>query len=148
MQDLWVCSCEFINTLEVNPVIVVGANNCRAFTIVGGILWCVMESIGELSTLVSFNGGLQLEYHSRSYETQSHRQQFPTAGSFPHFATRFIDPALGFTLAISYGYCYTIAIASEVSAAAIIVVRDLVSISPTILSLTPFSPTGLISLLP
>jgi amino acid transporter len=33
-----------------------------------------------------------------------------------------VDPALGFTLAISYGYCYTIAIASEVSAAAIIVV--------------------------
>ncbi|CAG8979582.1 hypothetical protein HYALB_00010783 [Hymenoscyphus albidus] len=68
-----------------------------AFLIVGGILWCVMESVGELATL------------------------FPTAGSFPHFATRFVDPALGFTLAISYGYCYTIAIASEVSAAAIIV---------------------------
>lgn len=45
----------------------------------------------------------------------------PTAGSFPHFATRFIDPSVGFSLAISYGYCYTIAIASEVSAAAIIV---------------------------
>ncbi|KAH8656086.1 amino acid permease/ SLC12A domain-containing protein [Tricladium varicosporioides] len=68
-----------------------------AFIIVGGILWCVMESIGELATL------------------------FPTAGSFPHFATRLVDPALGFTLAISYGYCYTIAIASEVSAAAVIV---------------------------
>ncbi|KAL3421550.1 amino acid permease [Phlyctema vagabunda] len=68
-----------------------------AYTIVGGILWCVMESIGELATL------------------------FPTAGSFPHFATRLVDPALGFTLAISYGYCYTIAIASEVVAAAIIV---------------------------
>ncbi|RDW90970.1 hypothetical protein BP5796_02135 [Coleophoma crateriformis] len=68
-----------------------------AFMIVGGILWCVMESIGELATL------------------------FPTAGSFPHFATRFVDPALGFTLAISYGYCYTIAIASEVSAAAVVV---------------------------
>ncbi|KAI9640200.1 hypothetical protein NHQ30_011437 [Ciborinia camelliae] len=68
-----------------------------AYSVVGLILWCVMESIGELATL------------------------FPTAGSFPHFATRFVDPALGFTLAISYGYCYTIAIASEVSAAAIVV---------------------------
>lgn len=68
-----------------------------AYSVVGLLLWCVMESIGELATL------------------------FPTAGSFPHFATRFVDPALGFTLAISYGYCYTIAIASEVSAAAIIV---------------------------
>lgn len=45
----------------------------------------------------------------------------PTAGSFPHWATRFIDPAVGFSLAISYGYCYTIAIASEVSAAAVVV---------------------------
>jgi hypothetical protein len=28
------------------------ADDARAFTIVGGILWCVMESIGELATLV------------------------------------------------------------------------------------------------
>lgn len=31
----------------------IGTDECRAFTIVGGILWCVMESIGELATLVS-----------------------------------------------------------------------------------------------
>ena len=68
-----------------------------AFIIVGSVLWCVMQSIAELATLL------------------------PTAGSFPHFATRFIDPSVGFSLAISYGYCYTIAIASEVSAAAIVV---------------------------
>ena len=68
-----------------------------AYIVVGMVLWCVMQSIAELATL------------------------FPTAGSFPHWATRFIDPAVGFSLAISYGYCYTIAIASEVSAAAVIV---------------------------
>lgn len=68
-----------------------------AFTIVGMVLWCVMQSIAELATLL------------------------PTAGSFPHWATRFIDPSVGFSLAISYGYCYTIAIASETSAAAVIV---------------------------
>ncbi|GAA5888946.1 hypothetical protein JCM6882_009691 [Rhodosporidiobolus microsporus] len=68
-----------------------------AYTVVGAILWCVMQSISELATVI------------------------PTAGSFPHLATRFIDPAVGFSLAISYGYCYTIAIASECSAAAIIV---------------------------
>jgi amino acid transporter len=56
-----------------------------------------MESIGELASLI------------------------PQAGTFPHFATRFVDPALGFTLAISYGYCYTVSIASEVSAAALLV---------------------------
>ncbi|EPS34709.1 hypothetical protein PDE_09673 [Penicillium oxalicum 114-2] len=68
-----------------------------AYIIVGLVLWCVMQSIAELATLL------------------------PTAGSFPHWATRFIDPSVGFSLAISYGYCYTIAIASEVSAAAVIV---------------------------
>ncbi|KAJ5907027.1 Proline-specific permease [Penicillium subrubescens] len=68
-----------------------------AYIIVGMVLWCVMQSIAELATLL------------------------PTAGSFPHWATRFIDPSVGFSLAISYGYCYTIAIASEVSAAAVIV---------------------------
>ncbi|KAJ5619167.1 hypothetical protein N7510_003151 [Penicillium lagena] len=68
-----------------------------AFIIVGMVLWCVMQSIAELATLL------------------------PTAGSFPHWATRFIDPSVGFSLAISYGYCYTIAIASETSAAAVIV---------------------------
>ncbi|PYI02796.1 proline-specific permease [Aspergillus sclerotiicarbonarius CBS 121057] len=68
-----------------------------AYIVIGFILWCVMQSIAELATLL------------------------PTAGSFPHWATRFIDPAVGFSLAITYGYCYTIAIASEVSAAAVIV---------------------------
>ena len=55
-----------------------------------------MQSIAELATVI------------------------PTAGSFPHWATRFVDPAVGFSLAISYGYCYTIAIGSEVSAAAVV----------------------------
>ncbi|WRT64945.1 uncharacterized protein IL334_001885 [Kwoniella shivajii] len=68
-----------------------------AFVVVGAVLWCVMEGLGEMATLI------------------------PQAGTFPHYATRFIDPAVGFTLAISYGYCYTIAIASEVSAAALVV---------------------------
>ncbi|UZJ55604.1 hypothetical protein CBS101457_004924 [Exobasidium rhododendri] len=68
-----------------------------AYIVVGSVLWCVMQSIAELATLL------------------------PTAGTFPHWATRFIDPSVGFSLAISYGYCYTIAIASEVSAAAVLV---------------------------
>merc|ERR1712093_366695 len=59
-----------------------------AYLVVGSILWCVMQSISELGTLI------------------------PTAGSFPHWASRFIDPSVGFSLALSYGYCYTIAIAS------------------------------------
>ncbi|KAL1643003.1 hypothetical protein SLS61_009465 [Didymella pomorum] len=68
-----------------------------AYLVVGSVLWCVMQSVAELATVI------------------------PTAGSFPHFATRFIDPAVGFSLAISYGYCYTISIAAEASASAILV---------------------------
>ncbi|KAK4939850.1 hypothetical protein LTR10_019917 [Elasticomyces elasticus] len=68
-----------------------------AYIIVGSVLWCVMQSIAELAVV------------------------FPVAGSFPHWATRFIDPAVGFSLAISYGYCYCIAIGQEIAAAAIVV---------------------------
>ncbi|KAH7367998.1 lysine-specific permease [Plectosphaerella cucumerina] len=68
-----------------------------AYIVVGAVLWCVMQSICEMATVI------------------------PTAGSFPHWASRFVDPAVGFSLAISYGYCYTIAIASECSASAVLV---------------------------
>ena len=68
-----------------------------AYIIVGTVLWCVMQSIAELATL------------------------FPVAGTFPHWAARFIDPAVGFSLAISYGYCYCTAVAQEIAAAAIVV---------------------------
>lgn len=57
----------------------------------------------------------------RRLVTLTNMFKFPTAGSFPHWATRFIDPSVGFSLAISYGYCYAIAIGSEASAAAILV---------------------------
>ncbi|OQV05765.1 hypothetical protein CLAIMM_10439 [Cladophialophora immunda] len=68
-----------------------------AYCIVGTVMWGMMQSICELATLL------------------------PVAGSFPHWATRFIDPAVGFSLAISYTYCYCISIASETAAAAIVV---------------------------
>lgn len=61
-----------------------------AFALIAIVQWCVMQSIAEIATL------------------------FPTAGSFHHFATRFIDPAVGFSLAISHAYRFAIAIASEV----------------------------------
>ncbi|KAI1007158.1 hypothetical protein K3495_g1063 [Podosphaera aphanis] len=68
-----------------------------AAVVVGGLLLCVMESIGELASL------------------------FPTVGSFPHLCSRFIDPAIGFTLAISYGYCCTMTIATQLTSAAEII---------------------------
>lgn len=97
-----------------------------AYLIVGSVLWCVMQSIGEVSLSHQF----VLKEATGRYI--SHTQMlisvdpqlatvFPTAGTFPHWATRFIDPSVGFSLAITYTYCYAISIASEVSAAAILV---------------------------
>lgn len=68
-----------------------------AYIIVGTILWSVMQSIAELATLL------------------------PTAGSFPHWAGRFIDPAVGFSFSLSYTYAYAVAIATEITAASLIV---------------------------
>ncbi|KAM0543256.1 hypothetical protein ACHAPJ_012402 [Fusarium lateritium] len=68
-----------------------------AYIVVAIVLWCVMQSIAELATL------------------------FPVAGSFPHWTTRFIDPAVGFSLAISYSYTYAVAVAQEMTAAGLVV---------------------------
>ncbi|KAK7417262.1 hypothetical protein QQX98_004696 [Neonectria punicea] len=89
-----------------------------AYAVVGAVLWCVMQSICELATVVSAHYLNNCYYY---FDHGTDCNQIPTAGSFPHWATRFIDPAVGFSLAISYGYCYTIAIASECSAAAVLV---------------------------
>ncbi|MBW0469818.1 hypothetical protein O181_009533 [Austropuccinia psidii MF-1] len=45
---------------------------------------------------------------------------FPVSGSFTHYPCRFVDPALGFAVGWSYWYSLTIAIPSEVIAAAIV----------------------------
>ncbi|ORY79289.1 putative amino acid permease [Leucosporidium creatinivorum] len=79
-----------------------------AYSITGGILWCVMQCIGEMATLI------------------------PTAGTFPHFATRFISPSVGFSLALSYFYCYAISVASELSAAAVLVSFWAPDLSPAV----------------
>ncbi|KAJ9123202.1 hypothetical protein QFC22_001395 [Naganishia vaughanmartiniae] len=59
-----------------------------AFMIMGAIMWGVLQGAAEMATLV------------------------PTAGGFPHFASRFIDPAAGFALGWT--------LASELSACALV----------------------------
>jgi len=46
---------------------------------------------------------------------------FPVSGAFMHFASRFVDPALGFALGWTYWYCWAIAIATETVAAALLI---------------------------
>jgi len=56
----------------------------------------VMESLGEMASM------------------------FPGSGSFPHFAGRFVDPALGFCVGINYAYGNAISFAAELSACAVV----------------------------
>ncbi|GAA6014319.1 hypothetical protein JCM11491_005037 [Sporobolomyces phaffii] len=68
-----------------------------AYCIIGTLLFAVMECLGELST------------------------NYPGSGSFPHFAGRFIDPAAGFALGISYFYGNALGFANDLSAVCILV---------------------------
>ncbi|KAK4051873.1 hypothetical protein OIV83_002578 [Microbotryomycetes sp. JL201] len=68
-----------------------------AYIITGFILWCVMQCICELAAL------------------------FPVAGTFSHLVTRCISPAVGMATGVNYWWCYSISVAAELSACAVIV---------------------------
>ncbi|KAG8690036.1 hypothetical protein FRC09_012166, partial [Ceratobasidium sp. 395] len=67
------------------------------YFIMGIVVYAVMIALGEMATL------------------------FPVSGGFVHYASRFIDPAVGFALGINYWYCYGIALPVELTAAAIVI---------------------------
>ncbi|EJT98003.1 amino acid transporter [Dacryopinax primogenitus] len=67
------------------------------YIIVGAMVYAVMISLGEMTTL------------------------FPVSGSFTHYATRFVDPALGFALGYNYWYSYAVTLPNEITAAAIVI---------------------------
>lgn len=48
------------------------------YSIMGAIVWTMMVALGEMGAL------------------------FPVAGAFTHYATRFVDPAMGFALGWNY----------------------------------------------
>ncbi|KAK5988205.1 putative proline-specific permease put4 [Cladobotryum mycophilum] len=67
------------------------------YLITGFNLYCVINSLGEMAAWL------------------------PIPGAVPVFASRFVDPALGFTLGWNYWYQFAIGVPIEVSACAIIV---------------------------
>ncbi|MDT3497040.1 amino acid permease [Bacillus toyonensis] len=67
-----------------------------AYILIGIMVYLIMMSLGELATFL------------------------PDSGSFSTYATKFVDPALGFALGWNYWYTWAITIAVELSAAAII----------------------------
>ncbi|WP_236620341.1 amino acid permease [Sporolactobacillus laevolacticus] len=67
-----------------------------AYGLTGVMVYFLMTSLGELATYM------------------------PTSGSFSIYATRFVDPSFGFALGWNYWYNWAITIASELSAATLI----------------------------
>ncbi|WVQ77768.1 hypothetical protein IAR50_007458 [Cryptococcus sp. DSM 104548] len=68
-----------------------------AYSLTGTISWSLMQSIGEMTTLL------------------------PSAGNFPNLAGRFVDPAFAFGLGWNYTLNFGLAIASELSAVAVLI---------------------------
>jgi lysine-specific permease len=67
-----------------------------AFATMGILVYFLMTSLGEMATMM------------------------PTAGSFETYATRFVDPALGFALGWNYWFCWAICVAAELVAGSLI----------------------------
>lgn len=68
-----------------------------AYLVMGIMVYLLMMSLGEMSTLL------------------------PISGSFETYATRFVDPALGFALGWNYWFCWAICVAAELVAGSLIV---------------------------
>jgi lysine-specific permease len=67
-----------------------------AYFLMSVLVYFLMTSLGEMATFL------------------------PVSGSFETYATRFIDPALGFAIGWNYWFCWAITVASELSASALI----------------------------
>ncbi|KXN90682.1 putative proline-specific permease put4 [Leucoagaricus sp. SymC.cos] len=67
-----------------------------AYILVGTVAYATLCSIGEMSTWA------------------------PISGTFPHFAARWVDPALGFAVGWNYFYGNAITIPTEISAATVL----------------------------
>ncbi len=68
-----------------------------AYALMGFAVYCMMQSLGEMAT------------------------QLPIAGSFEAYAERFIDPSLGFAFGWNYWFSWSITLAAEFVAGALIV---------------------------
>jgi len=68
-----------------------------AYGLMGILVYFLMTSLGEMATLI------------------------PLSGSFETYASRFVDPALGFALGWNYWFSWAITVAAELVAAALII---------------------------
>ncbi|BEI83725.1 hypothetical protein CcaverHIS002_0403290 [Cutaneotrichosporon cavernicola] len=67
------------------------------YCLMSTMVYSMMVALGEIATL------------------------FPVAGAFTHYASRFVDPALGFAVGFNYWYSWAITLPTELVAAAIVI---------------------------
>ncbi|ORY92771.1 amino acid permease/ SLC12A domain-containing protein [Leucosporidium creatinivorum] len=67
------------------------------YIIMGGVVFATMVALGEMAAL------------------------YPLSGGFVYYATRFVDPALGFTVGWNYWYELAITLPAEITAGSIVV---------------------------
>lgn len=68
-----------------------------AYCLMASMVYSMMVALGEMATL------------------------YPVAGGFTHYASRFVDEALGFAVGINYWYSYAVTIPTELVAVAIVI---------------------------
>ncbi|KAK4681414.1 histidine permease [Podospora pseudoanserina] len=68
------------------------ASMLLAYAFIGGMLYCTMQALGELAVA------------------------FPVAGSFSAYSTRFLDPALGFSMGWNYALQWLVCLPLEIIA--------------------------------
>jgi len=81
-----------------------------AYGVIGIMVYFLMTSLGEMSTYM------------------------PVSGAFETYATKFVDPALGFALGWNYWYNWAITVACELAAGAIVIQFWLPDSNPVIWS--------------
>ena len=91
----------------IGPGLLVGSGNALhqagpagiliSFSLVGIIVFFVMQSLGELATLI------------------------PVTGSFTEFAERFVDESLAFALGWAYWYLWVTVLANEYNAVSLVI---------------------------
>lgn len=95
-----------------------------SYLITGFNLYCVINSLGEMAAWL------------------------PIPGAVPIFATRFVDPALGFTLGWNYWYQFAIGVPIEVTASVVVLSYWEHSVPPAALTTIFFLPMVVVNCFP
>ncbi|KAF5012158.1 hypothetical protein FDECE_1807 [Fusarium decemcellulare] len=81
------------------------------FSIVGVLLWAVMQSLGELGAFIPMSGTQDIILSFKPFTDEC-----DNAGSFTHYTSMFVDPAVGFALGWNYWFLWAGIIIAEYSA--------------------------------